>query len=109
MAAYLIKEDFEITRQQGDISEIVFVVQNTLLLTGMTVKFSVYDSKGVAKITKVSPTTITVVAQTITIPLLKADTETINGALYWEMELTDANRRITIGKGRFNVVKTLIP
>lgn len=105
MATYLIKNDFTITRQEGDIADIVFVVQDTLLISGMTVKFQVFKSRTVV-IDKVSPTTITVVGQTITIPLLQADTQDLKGTLTWELELTSTGKRITIGKGNFVIVNT---
>ena len=108
MATYLIENDFQITRQEGDIADIVFVVQNTLLLTGMTVKFQVFNSKGEILIDKVSPTNITVVSQQITIPLLQADTQSLKGSMTWECELTGTGKRITIGKGIFLLVNTRI-
>jgi hypothetical protein len=109
MSTYLIKEDFTITRQQGDISDVVFVLQNTLPLTGLTVKFHVFNTKDECLLAKISPTDITVLGQQITIPLLKDDTETLKGTLRWECELTSSTKRITIGKGAFVVVKTHIP
>ena len=109
MSTYLIENQFAITRQQGDISDIVFVLQNTLPLTGMTVKFQVRNTKNELLIDKVSPTNITVVGQQITIPLLKVDTETLKGTLNWECEITKEGTRITIGQGEFIVVKTYIP
>ena len=109
MSTYLIENQFPITRQQGDISDVVFVLQNTLPLTGMTVKFQVRNSRGDLLLDKVSPTNITVVGQQITIPLLKVDTETLKGTLTWECEITKEGTRITIGQGEFIVVKTYIP
>ena len=108
MATYLIQNDFTITRQEGDISDIVFVVQNTLLLTGMTVKFQVFNSKSEIMMDKVSPTNITVVSQQITIPLLQADTQSLKGSMTWECELTGTGKRITICKGAFVIINTKI-
>jgi len=109
MSTYLIENEYTITRQQGDISDVVFVLQNTLPLAGKTVKFHVYNTKDDCLMAKVSPDTITVVGQQITIPLLKNDTELLKGTLRWECELTSLTERITIGHGPFVVVKTHIP
>jgi hypothetical protein len=110
MSTYLIQEPFTITRQAGDISDVVFVLQNTLSLSGKTVKFQVRSSRGVLIIDKVSPTNITVLSQTITIPLLAADTYGYKGTYSWELEISASTTfKSTIGFGDFIIIKTTIP
>ena len=109
MATYLIDNQFTIRRQQGDISDIIFIVQNTLLISGMVVKFQVRNNKGELVMDKVSPTNITVAGQQITIPLLQEDTQALRGSLTWECEITSTGKRITVGQGIFEIIKTYIP
>lgn len=112
MSTYLIDSRFTITRQAGDISDVVFVMQNTLPLTGMTVKFQVRSSRGVLIIDKTTANgSITVVGQQITIPLLATDTYGYKGTFNWECEISSVpdNKKITIGFGDFEIVNTDIP
>ena len=107
MATYLIKNKFTITRQEGDISDVVFDMQAAMSLTGLTVKFQVINSLGTVLLSKTSADGgITVTGQQIVIPLLSVDTEGRSGTHAWEMELTGSGVRITVGQGDFVIVKT---
>lgn len=110
MATYIISKEIDLTRQEGDTADIVFVVPATLDMGLFTeVKFLAVK-RGVDTIDKsVSDGTITVDGQTITIPLLIADTKSKSGEHKWELEVSnDTPEIITIGKGLLTVTKELI-
>jgi len=106
MATYLIAQEIAITRQEGDLADVVFVVPDVLSMTGKEATFKVNSDKYGSFIAKESSAgDITIVGQTITIPLLAADTKDKKGRHRWELEVTGP---ITIGRGVFNVIKELI-
>lgn len=105
MPTYLIKSDITITRQEGDVADIVITVPVLLSMTGKTAKFSVFDTNNKAIIAKTTGT-LTIDGQVITIQLLPADTLRKAGKHRWELEVVDANGPITIGRGPFVIVKT---
>lgn len=110
MATYIISREIDLTRQEGDTADIVFVVPAALDMDLFTeVKFLAVK-RGVDTIDKsVSGGTITVSDQTITIPLLAADTKSKSGEHKWELEVSNATPEIiTIGKGTLTVTKELI-
>jgi len=105
MATYLIAREITITRQEGDVADIVITVPAILSMTGRTVKFEVRNANGSVQLAKTG-SSLTVTGQIISIPLLPADTEGKPGKFTWECEISDANGPITIGKGAFVIVKT---
>lgn len=106
MATYLISREITITRQEGDTADIVVTVPSTLSMTGKTARFQVRDSGNRVIINKEDE--IAIVGQGITILLAANDTARHAGKHRWELEVSDANGPITIGRGDFIIVKQLI-
>jgi 2-keto-4-pentenoate hydratase/2-oxohepta-3-ene-1,7-dioic acid hydratase in catechol pathway len=104
MATYLIANEIDITRQEGDTADIVFTVPETLSITGATAIFQVTDAKGNIIMTK----TPTPVGQVITVPLAPTDTKGYYGSKLWELQITKSGSIYTIGKGNFIIVKERI-
>ena len=107
MATYLIAREITITRQEGDVADIVITVPAALSMTARTPVFQVRDTSNRAIINKTTPA-ITVQAQVINIPLLPADTKGKPGKHRWELQVTDTNGPVTIGRGNFEIIKEII-
>lgn len=112
MATYLIKEDIEIVRQEGDTADIEFTVPEALDMTLYpVVKFQTKKTYGSAIILDKSVGSgLAVVGQAITVTLDSADTKGVNrGSFKWELEISNTDPEIiTIGRGGFTVEKELI-
>lgn len=106
MATYLISREKTITRQEGDVADIVITVPALLSMTGKTAHFAVADNGGRNVINKEKD--ISIDEQVISIVLKPEDTSRKAGKYRWELEVKDANGPITIGKGDFIIVKQLI-
>lgn len=104
MATYLIANEIDITRQEGDTADIVFTVPVSMSLSGATVIFQVLDNKGNVLIEK----TPTPAGQNITVLLEPTDTKGHYGNKRWELEITKTGNIYTIGKGDFIIVKEQI-
>jgi len=108
MATFIIAQEVTITRQEGDLADLVLVVPDILPLTGRTAKFRAEKIDGTAFIEKQSPD-IVMLLQVITIPILPADTDGNSGKHRWELKVYDAqNNPITIGKGVLYVLKKMM-
>ena len=107
MPTYLIKSEITITRQEGDVADVTITVPSVLDMTNRTPRFQVRDAAGKRLIDKTVPDVV-VTEQVIFVPLLPADTAGKPGKHRWELEVTDTNGPVTIGRGDFNVVKQLI-
>jgi hypothetical protein len=109
MATYLVRAQKTITRHEGDIADISFIVPEILSLTGYGVRFHVKDSSGRSIMRKdTADGTITVAGQTANIALLPADTKGKAGTHKWEAELYNQSGPITIGYGPFVINAELI-
>lgn len=106
MATYLISREIAIVRQEGDAADIAVTVPAELSMTGKTARFQVRDSGNRVIINKDDE--IAIVGQAITIVLAPDDTARHAGNHRWELEVSDANGPITIGRGNFTIVKQLI-
>ena len=89
-------------------ADVVFVVPKVLSMTDRTARFGVFNSGGTAIFEKESPDDITIASQTITIPLLPADTTGHSGSQRWELEVLDDDGPITIGRGHFIITPQLL-
>jgi hypothetical protein len=112
MATYLIKEDIDITRQEGDTADIVFDMPVLLDMGSYpVVKFQTKKTYGGTIIlNKTVGSGLAVVGQVITVTLDSVDTKGANrGTFKWELEISnDTPEIITVGRGTFTVVKELI-
>lgn len=109
MATFLIKREITITRQEGDTADVVIVVPEVINMANYDARFSVKDSNGRTVFDKKSENAeLTISGQTITIPLLIADTKRKAGKHRWELQITNATEVITIGRGVFVIVNELI-
>ena len=101
--------DIDLTRQEGDDSDVVFIVpaEALTLTVDTTAIFQVKSIKEVIQFTKSS--TINITSQTITIPFIPSDTKGKSGNHRWELQVTDDSFVIkTIGGGMFRIRKELI-
>lgn len=107
--SYIIEKRIPLPpRQEGDTGQIQFEVPEEIPMAGRTVTFLVVSRLGDEIMRKVSPTTITLSGQVITIPLLPADTKGKSGTHQWEMEFTGMGETITVGHGDITITKELI-
>lgn len=118
MTTYLIKKKKTITRQIGDLADVVLVVPALLPMTGKVARFQIWDiDHTVVELSKNSYESsgdIDITDQIITVPLLPNDTKNLSEGLHlWELEVATENQinatPITIGQGNFDAVLTLIP
>ncbi len=105
--SYLVKRPLKITRQEGDTGSVVFIVPDTIPMTGKTATFAVVSKTGVPIFTKTGGQ-ITVDTQTITVPLVANDTKTWQGVHFWELQVTSLTEVITLGRGDFEIINELI-
>ena len=110
MATFLIGSEININRQEGDTADIVFTMPTILDLSLFAeVKFQVKNATKSVFTKSLTDNTITVNGQTITIPLLVADTTNKAGTHRWELEISnDTPEVITIAKGNFTIIKQII-
>ena len=109
MATYLIKREITITRQEGDTADVVIVVPEVINMENYNARFAVKDNIGKTVFEKKSENSeMTITGQTITIPLLVADTKKKAGKHRWELQITNENEVITIGRGFFVIVNEII-
>jgi len=109
MSTYLISEEVNITRQEGDTADIVITVPSTITLSDFTeIKMQVKNGNNLMMGKTLSGETITVNGQTITIPLLTTDTKNKSGLHRWELELSSTTQTITIARGNFTIIKEII-
>lgn len=106
MATLLIKSEKQITRQEGDDSDIVFTVPGIFPLTDSTVEFSIFQAG--RKIIRKLTSDVDITDQVITVPLLASDTKGKSGSHRWELQITRGGKITTIGKGSFNILAELI-
>ena len=122
---YLIDEDLDLTRQQGDTAAIEFLsyIEDGIDLTGYTIRFKAFKSgvvvidkttvDGSITVTDIKDSALVVIGQNIYIPLAASDTEDLTGVLLHEMEISKdvgeaTESIITIGKGKITIVKLRI-
>lgn len=111
MPAYIIKSEATITRQEGDNSEIKFIIPSLFPLSGgFVLKFAVYSRSGTKQFEKTTTNGDFVIdGQNATTYLEPNDTKGIWGTYRWELQYTESDEITTIGKGNFDILKELIP
>lgn len=108
MATYLPKQEYTITRMEGNDCDFVVVVPNLFPLAGITAcEFKVEGSNDELIFSKTMPT-ITIASQTITIPIAAANTADKNGTYRWELQTTIGGKITTIGIGDFIILNKVI-
>lgn len=107
MATFLIKNEKRIVRQQGDDCDVVFTVPDVFPLVNPQVKFWIFNNPNVGAIIK-GNADMTISGQQITIPINAADTANKSGTFSWELEVQQGGKKTTIGRGKFEIVKTTI-
>jgi len=108
MATYLPKQEYTITRMEGNDCDFVVVVPNLFPLAGITAcEFKVEGSNDELIFSKTMPT-ITIASQTITIPIAAANTANKNGTYRWELQTTIGGKITTIGIGNFIILNKVI-
>ena len=105
MTTYLIAREITITRQEGDLADIVITVPAVITLVGKTVRFQVRDINGRVIMDK-KDAGVSIADQVISIPLYPDNTLRRAGKHRWELEVSDSDGPITIGKGPFVIIKT---
>lgn len=109
MATYLIKKEYDITRQEGDTADVVIIVPDILDMQDYQAQFAVKSNMGETIFDKkTAEGTATKTGQTITVPIAPADTKGKPGKYRWELQVTKINEVITIGRGVFLIVRELI-
>ncbi len=109
MATYLIKREISITRQEGDTAEVTIIVPEVINMQNYNARFTVKNNSRRSLIDKKSQDgDIIITGQTITVPLLVADTKGKSGKHSWELEISSTNDVFTIGRGIFMIKSELI-
>lgn len=112
MATYLVENEINLNRQEGDTCDIIFTdVPADINLTGATAIFEVkFNKTTTAIITKTTDDDIVIAGQQITVNLLSTDTKGHSGRWRWELQVTlaDTITVITLGKGCLNIIAELI-
>lgn len=101
MSTYLIGREITITRQTGDVADLVITVPDVLPLTGLQVWFRVVDLNNQNIIEKL-PDDITIAGQVITIHLEEGETKNHIGKYRWSLWVTGP---IHIGRGDFEIIR----
>jgi hypothetical protein len=109
MPTYLVERAIAITRQEGDLADIIFTIPDVLSTTDYDVRFLVKGNNGRTIVKKdTASDDIIVSEQTVTIPILPSDTKGKPGNHKWELELYKSDGPITIGYGMFSITPELI-
>lgn len=105
MATYLIKQEKQITRQEGDTADVVFTLPEFIDPNDYEIKFSVFSNVSQGTLMFSKSEEITIEDQKITVPILPEDTLSQEGDKYWELSISKESAKHTIGKGKFKIVK----
>ncbi len=105
--SYLIKRPFKLTRQEANTGSVVFILPDEIPMAGKTATFVVVSKKGEQVFKKVFAD-MTLSGQTLTVPLLPADTRNWQGVHLWELKLYGGGDEITAGEGEFEITNKLI-
>ncbi len=107
--SYIVKQEILIERQEGDTGSIVLTVPDIISMVDAEIKFGVFTQGGEEIFLK-ETADVTVVDQTITVPLVIDDNAGKKGTHVWELTvLPPGSQRITVGKGDFKIVKKWNP
>lgn len=105
MTTYNISRELPIERQEGDSSDLTINVPPVLDLTGFTARFQVRSLSDKLILSK----SVTPQGQTLLFEFTPEDTRLKPGSHRWELEVTQGERVITIGRGPFEIIKKIIP
>jgi len=107
--SYIVSTTIKITRKAGDTGSIVFTAPTEIVMTYREALFQVRDNGDDLLFSKSSENSdeITIVGQTITVPLANADTAEASGTYYWDLQVMTAEdaQITTIGSGTFVIQK----
>jgi len=105
--SYIIKNEIEIRRQEGDTGNITIIIPEQIDLDGMVPILHVVDRK-LNTIFKKEDSDWSINDQTISCSLLPTDTRGKSGNHKWELQLQSLNEVITVGRGNFLIIKEII-
>jgi hypothetical protein len=113
-SSYIIVEEVTLTRQEGDTGELAFIVPEVLDPSLFTITLQVRTVPGENEVVgrlvlEKTGDDWTVEGQNISAPLEEADTKYWAGTHRWEMQFTDVQQVITVGKGDFIITGEIIP
>jgi hypothetical protein len=107
MQSYIITQEIEIVRQEGDTGSIVMTVPAVLNPANYTITFKVMTRGGSLIFSKTDTDWIRA-GQQITTYLKATDTKTYKGQHKWELQFTSSTEVITVGRGCFSIIKEII-
>lgn len=111
MPTYIVAQELEIVRQEGDTCDVKFTVPETLSIDGYRVNFMVRSVDGEIIIDKSTDGDrgIDVENQDITVSIDPEDTGQRSGTHRWELEISGGvYGTITIGRGDFVIMESII-
>lgn len=108
MATYIVKKDIKITRQAGDDCDVIFQIPDTIQLIASNFKFAVFrvGSSQVEPILLKQGADAVFDGTKLTVVIAGTETFRYSGNFKWELEATIDSRKVTIGKGDFELIKT---
>jgi hypothetical protein len=105
MASYLLDSEVDLTRMEGDDSEVEIIVADVLDITGATVVFEIKDRDGDVLIQKTTSSGIVITDQNIKVTLVPADSNGKSGRHRYEFKLTTAGGKVyRILRGYFEFI-----
>jgi hypothetical protein len=107
MQSYIITQEIEIIRQEGDTGSIIMTVPSVLDPADYTIDFQVRERKGRLIFEKVDADW-TKAAQQITCYLDSDDTTGFRGEHRWELQFSSLTEVITVGRGCFSIIGEVI-
>jgi len=107
MQSYIITQEIEIVRQEGDTGSIIMTVPSVLNPANYTITFKVKERKG-AVIFEKADAAWTKVGQQITCYLAAVDTKGYKGNHEWELQFSSLTEVITVGRGCFKIIREVI-
>lgn len=110
MASYLLDSEVELTRMEGDDSEVEIIVSNVLDITGASCVFEIKDRDGELLLSKeTGGSGIEITGQNIKVTLVPADTDGKSGRHRYEFKLiTSTGKVYRILRGYFEILKKTV-
>jgi hypothetical protein len=109
MASYLLDSEVDMTRMEGDDSEVEIIVSDVLDITGATVVFEIKDRDGELLIHKTTDSGIDITDQNIKVTLEPEDSDGHAGRHRYEFKLTTATGKVyRILRGYFEIMEKIV-
>jgi hypothetical protein len=105
MNTYLIAREIAITRQEGNVANVVITVPDLFPMEGRSAIFEVTDQTTRTLFKKTESDGLTISGQIITVSLEEKDTDRRVGMHHWKLRATGGEGIVDIGNGPFIVVK----